>query len=205
MEQRIYKATEIEVLFNQPGGFFHLIRRENKIDGDVVFYEFDTDEVIDLESYAIHGYKMLRDKGKFLNQFKEYTIEDINNMENEFGDIRHKREIPNDFLIDLNWLQDCIEQNRYNYDMSYPVEQIEIRYSEILEDYIFLYVQFNHVNKRLEYMDMSTGLPLKKEVLDLYIYYPRDEILCKPTYTPRETNELRARLNNKARTLGRVK
>ena len=89
--------------------------------------------------------------------------------------------------------------------MSYPVEQIEIRYSDILKDFIFLYVEFNHVKKRLEYMDMSTGLPLNKEVLDLYTFYPRDEVFSKPTYTPRETIELRARLNQRARTLGKVK
>lgn len=204
MEEKTYSYNEIEVLFNGPGGFFHLIRREDKIDGDVIFYEFDSGEVVDLESYAIHGYKMLRDKSKFLNQFKKYTAEDIDNMEEEFGDIKVKREVPSEFLIDLNWLQDYIEQNRYNYDMSYPVEQIEIRYSDVLKDFIFLYVEFNHVKKRLEYMDMSTGLPLNKEVLDLYTFYPRDEVFSKPTYTPRETIELRARLNQRARTLGKV-
>ncbi len=205
MEEKKYGYKEIEVLYNRPGSFFHLIRREDKIDGDVIFYEFDTGEIVDLESYAIHGYKMMREKSMFLNQFKKYTPEEIESLEEACGDIKQKkREIPDEFLIDLNWLKDNIEQNRYNYDMPYKVEQIEIRYSEILSDFIFLYVEFNHFKKRLEYMDMSTGLPVAKEVLDLYTYYPRDDIFTKPTYTPRETIELRVQLNQRVRSLGKV-
>jgi len=204
MEEKKYKPSEIEVLFNRPGGFFHLIRREDSIDGNVLFYEFDTGEVVDLENYAIHGYKMLKDKGMFINRFKEYTIEELSSMEETIGDIREKKkDVPDEFLIDLNWLTDYIEQNRYNYDRGYPVEQIEVRYSEVLQDYLFLFVTFDHMKKKLAYMDMATGRPVNSEVLDLYTFYPRDAILKKAEYTPRETIELRVQLNQGVRSLGR--
>jgi len=206
MEEKKYNYNEIEILFNRPGGFFHLIRREDKIDGDVLFFEFDTGELVDLESYAIHGYKMLRDKGMVLNQLKDYSEEEVEVIEENFGDINGpKRDVPDELLIDLNWLKDYIEQNKYNYDATYPVEQIEIRYSEIFNDYLFLYVQFDQMKKKLTYMDMATGRQVNKEILDLYTFYPRDDVLKQSTYSPRETIELRTKLNNKVRALEKVK
>ena len=53
------------------------------------------------------------------------------------------------------------------------------------------------------YLDYAANTPVDKEVLDLYELYPRDNILTKETYTPRETIELRQKLNAKARTLGK--
>ena len=204
MEQRSYKANEIEILYNIYGKFIHIVRKEEKFDGDVSFYEFDTGEQLDLENYAIHGYKMIRDKGHLINRFKEYTVKELSEIEESFDKFKPERkEIQSEFLIDLNWLMDKIEQGKYDYDMPYPVERIEIRYSELLQDYIFLFVVFDHAKGRLAYLDLGTGYPVEKEILDLYTLYPRDEILKKPSYTPREIIDLRVQLNKGVRSLGR--
>ena len=204
MEQKKYKANEIEVLYNTYGKFIHVVRKEEMVDGDVSFYELDTGEKLDLENYAIHGYKMLRDKGHLIDRFKEFTIKELSEIEESFDKLKpEKKEIQSEFLIDLNWLMDKIEQGKYDYDMPYPSERIEIRYSELLQDYIFLFVVFDHAKNRLAYLDMGTGYPVEKEILDLYTLYPRDEILKKPSYTPRETVDLRVQLNKGVRSLGR--
>lgn len=202
MEERKYTYSDIEILYNIYGKFIYMIGRENLIDGNVLFYELDNGEKLDLESYALHGYLMVRDKSPFLKQFEEYSLGELRSIEEKYEQ-SNKKEIPREFLIDLNWLMDSIEQSKYNYDQPYPVEQIEVRYSELLKDFIFLYVLFDYTKKRLSYMDMSTGLQLDEQILSFYTYYPRDEILKKETYTPRETVDLRVQLNKDNRALGK--
>ena len=201
MEEKVlYQADSLEVLYNIYGKFIVICRVEKKVDGDVIFHDLDTGESMDLESYAIHGYKLLRDKYQFFNQFKDYSLEDIKLMEENFDvDVSGKRdrrrlEFDNSSLIDLNWLKDNIESNRYNYDLRYPVEQIEIRHSDILQDYLFLYVKFDPSIKEFVYMDITTGQMVSKEILDLYTYYSRDHVFEKSDYSPREIMELKEQL-----------
>ena len=196
-KEEIFNLSELEILYNIYGKFIHVIRKENKIDGDVLFFEIDTDELVDLESYSLHGYKMLRDNGTLLNQFKLYSLNELRDLEESFEDLSPKsKEISHESLIELNWLKDYIDDQKFNYDAPYPVERIEIRYSSILNDFIFLYVVFDQKKERLSYMDMSSGNELSKEILDLYDFYPRDRIFDKAYYTPREIIELKKKMKD---------
>ena len=205
-EERIFNITELQILFNIPGNFIHFIREERQYDGSVIYYELDTGEEVDLESYAIHGYKLIKNKDQYLNPSKEeYTYEEIVAITEEHDGLFNKygrNYLDDGMLADLHWLMDFNEQSRYSFNLQYPVEQIEVRYSEILDDYLFLYVTFDLAAKRLVYMDMITGNLVKKEVLDLYTYFPRDDLFHKESYSPNDIIKLKKELQ-RVRTLGK--
>ena len=130
-EEKTFEVEDLEILYNIYGKFFHTVRKETRLDGDVRFFEIDSGEPVDLESYALHGYKMIRDKGMILNSQKAYSLEELREMEEEFEELTpNRRDIGNDFLIELNWIMDSIENQKYDYDRTYPVEQIDYYMNE---------------------------------------------------------------------------
>ena len=198
MEEKKYSGSEIEVLYNSYGKFIHSIRRESLPDGDVIFYELDSTEQVDLESYAVHGYKLLKSKGLFVDPHKEYTLEELRKIENVYESISEEnRTMPEEQLMDLRWLQDHIYQNKFNYDKRYPVEQLDARYSVELEDFMIVYFKFDPVQKKFVYMDMTTGEEVNKMMFGFYDYYPREEIFKQADYSPREIIELLNSLNHR--------
>ncbi len=200
-EKEKIKGTSIEVMFNVYDKFINFCIVEHKTDGDVIYRDVETGEIMDLESYAIHGYKLLRDQFFPLNRHREYTKEELLHMEETYNEHPKKVDYESKDYIDLNYLQDKINDHKYDYDLRYPVEQIEIRYSEILNDFLILYVRFNPHTTRFMYMDLCSGKEVDPKILELYTYYPRDGVLRQPDYSPREIAVLRSTLNkNKGQT-----
>lgn len=186
MKEEKFNCSLLEILYNIYDRTICLCTVERKIDGDLVFHDVETGEVLDLASFAEVGYKMLSDKYIILNRFREYSLADIIQIVEEYNNLEKRKEIEGLYLIDLNALQDQIAASRYNYDMRYPVEQIEIRYSDILNDYMLVYVRFDSSKGRLAYMNILNGEEVPDDIMDLYDYYPRDAIFNKADYSPRE-------------------
>ncbi len=195
MEEKKIKGNTIQVLYNVYDNFISFCRVETKPDGYIVYYTIEDEEQIDLEFYAIHGYKMLREPSGIINIYREYTKEELASIEESYNYANKRKTYESENFIDLNWLHDQIEANKYDYNIKYPVEQIEIRYSEVLEDYLFLFVRFNSETSKFTYMDLCSGHEVAKDILDLYTYFPRDGILKQSDYSPREIMQLKDNLN----------
>lgn len=198
MKEKKYSGAELELLYNTYGKFFHIIRKEPLADGDILFFELDSQEKVDLESYAMNGYKLLKSKGLFVDPNKEYTLEELRTIESIFEGLNEDRRTMNEEqLSDLGWLQDYIEHNKFNYDMRYPVEQLDARYSPELEDFMIVYFKFDQSKRKFVYIDMTTGEEVNKMIFDMYDYYPREEIFHQADYSPREVIELLESLNQR--------
>ena len=146
MESIGFETADLEILYNTYGKFIHFCGTKTCVDGNTIYYELDTGEELDFDSYSINGYKRIKNKSVILNTLKPYyTLEEIKAIEEEHDGLsaeKRSRVLPDEVLEDLGLVQDSIRCSRYNYDLLIPVEQIEIRYSEELGDYLFLYVVF---------------------------------------------------------------
>ncbi len=200
MESIGFETADLEILYNTYGKFIHFCGTKTKSDGNVIYYELDTGEELSFESYAINGYKKVKNKGIILNLLKPYyTFEELRAIEDEHDGLNspgRSSVLPDEVLEDLGLVQDEIVFNRYNYDLLVPVEQIEIRYSEELGDFLFLYVTFDRQNKKLSYMNMENGLVVDKEVLSLYTLFPRDDIFDQPSYSANDIIKLKKALKS---------
>lgn len=194
--ENVYKILGVFIctFYNVYDDQICFFRVERKLNGNVYFYDIETNEVIDLENYGMHGYKYLKDTGGLIDINREYTVEELKRIEEEYNN-KSKSKKESDSFYDLGWLNDQIEGNSYNYDLRYPVEQIEIRYNSETNDYMILYVKFNDSEKRLSYMDISNGVEVNSEILEQYSFYPRDNIFDQADYSPRELVEIRDALN----------
>ena len=198
MSERKYDISELEILYNTYGKFYYLIRRENKLDGDVLFFDIDSGEQLDLSSFSEIGYKMVRNKRMLLNSGDKYTLQDLKQIADVFEKASlRKRELPEEYLVDINVVLDAIESNKFSYDIRYPVEQLDARYNDVTGEYLILYYEFDAMKKKFVYLDVTTGLEVSWRDLGMYRSIPREEMFNQADYSPREIIDMLGRLNNK--------
>ena len=198
LEERMFETKNLEIFYNTCGNFIVFCITKTYEDGSVKYFELETGEEVDFESYAIHGYKKVKDKKIILNTLKtsysfaelKTILEDRDGLENS----NVKKKIPDEDLVDLLQVEEELINRKRENDVPVPVEQIEIRYSEVLNDFLFLYVTFSLEYGKLMYINMENGSVVNREVLSLYTYYPRDDVFKQPFYTPTEVKRIKKNL-----------
>ena len=165
MDDKKIKGTNIDVWYNVYDQMIYICKFFGYIDGNIVYFDLQSDEILDLYSFDIHGYKKIKNNGGFVNANLEYDISQLVKLEETYNsrDIRPK--LPEEQLMSLAMVQDRIKEQAFDYDKRYPVEYLEIRHSEELGDFLILLAKFDHSRKTFAYFDMCNGVEVTGELL----------------------------------------
>lgn len=193
------QGSNLDVWYNINSQIILICRFFNLLDGNEFYFDLLSDIPMDLYKCEELGFRKIKNNGGIINAFQEYTTEQLLYIERVYNGKRRKERFSEDKLESLAAIQDKINDRLFDLDRRYPVETLEIRYSEPLNHFMVLAVKFDQEQSRFIYTDLYNGEEVNQEILASYDICPRDSFLKQSDYSPRELIGLHLNMNSKFR------